>query len=406
MAGPESSVYVSYALDRSALGSPDLDPGDEHGVVIRRRGFSPWLLLTLVGLGLEAMAVAPAVGITAPALPFISDIQGIPILQSLVWHILAAISAGLAFPGWKKGPAIDEAQVSIGPMALVLALCFPLLGSFTVVALAIRMPMSDWRPIRTLDDYRKLVDEILEQTRVVEDVRPEMVTRSYRALEMAPFHRVLAMHPDSGSIDSIFRSAMLLDRSVTCRLLRESLRSPVALTRYYASVALARIEEDMDRNLLKCERALEKDPENPNLAVNLGDARLDYADMDSAEDAVVKFHLEEAIRLYTVNLPLVERERAQLVRIRLARALYLLGRPADALVHYTALIEDGAQEATVFYGAMEAGLAAGELATLGRHMRAMIQRQPDSALAQRVARYWRLKEQPSGIYGRPARSRV
>jgi thioredoxin-like negative regulator of GroEL len=332
---------------------------------------------------------------------------------ALLLHVGAALLAGLSFHGWRKrrggpgpiaagpvrasgspGPSSREqsahAPIALGPMATALALCFPVAGAVAVLMLAVRMSRPGWHPVDSLAQYRELVDHLLVEDESVEDVGPHVVERSWRALAMSSFPKVLSGETDGSVIGSAFRSVLLLERPVACRLLRKALASESPLARYYASHALARVQQSLDHAVEACERASAADPDDPAATLALADARFAYADVDDPEDPVVRFHLEAAVRLYercTGGLAGSDREHA---RFHLARALFLTGSLERARTLLLDLVEAGAAQPSILLSCLEATFATRDLTGMARVLALFVERCPDDAVARRLSRQWRV----------------
>jgi hypothetical protein len=281
-------------------------------------------------------------------------------VASALWmHGLAALMAAAAFPG--RGAAGSDCPHRYRAVAFTLAAMFPVLGTAAVAALALAVK---WRRVDPARLARLLEDAAPPLARPA--VRENDADRTWRAMDLAPFSSILASHQDGEVLASAFASVMLLDRPVACRLLRQALSSEVPMTRYYASTALASIEEELDRELEAALDAAERAPADLDLAKRLAEARLAYADVASAEDPVARFHVAESVRLHEWLLERVAEDERPAVMRKLARGYMLLGQPAAAQRQLVALLDAGCHEAPLWREAAEAAHLAGDGEALKR----------------------------------------
>ena len=301
-------------------------------------------------------------------------------------HVAAAACCGLAFPR----PAGQSTRPAIAGLMCALAACFPVLGAAAAIGVALTGGQREALERTMLAEYRELVDVVALTAEIPEDARPHFWAATWRALELTNFDAIVEAHSDSGLIASAFESAQKLDLDVACAFYRKALGSRTAITRYYASTALSRAEEKCDRALQVAEAAHRARPDDAEILLDMGDARLAYAIIGDPQDPVTLFHIQEAAKVFQaafVALPAGHPRRGA-CRLSLARALLASGDAAGARTHFGALLEAGSREVTVIVGAAEACHRIGDYHGLLATLRQGIERNPDAPVLRRLHAEW------------------
>jgi len=339
----------------------------------------PWPVLAVAGLALEVFVFLLGFRLNRAVLP--------PALGLLVLHLLASSLVGFAFPGWRVRRGHTKA--AMGPLVFALSFVFPVVGALSGSIISILQAFGKGGREDLLDEYRAMVDALLPGHFVPPDPGSKFVERSWEALELAPFIQIISSHTKGEVIASAFQGLSTLERPVACRLLRQALSSKVAVTRYYASSALARVEEELDREVQEAEGAWRDTPENPDTVMRLADARFAYSQMNGPDDPVVRFHLMECVRLYELSLDKVGPVAMDRGRDRLAQAHLLLGNAEEAHRRFDELIDGGSRSVPVFLGAIETSFRLRDLAGMRNRIDLALERCPDSKIIRRIADSWR-----------------
>lgn len=305
----------------------------------------------------------------------------------ILLHILAAVLAGLSFPA-PKGSGAE--RPAIGGLMCALACCFPVLGICAAVAIAVNSGRRAEHEREMLAEYRELVDVVTLEEEMPEDARPHFWAATWRALELTNFDAIVEEHSDSGVIASAFESAQKLDLDVACAFYRKALGSHTAVTRYYASTSLSRAEEKCDKLLHAAEAAYKERPDDPEMLLEMGDARLAYAIIGDPVDPVTLFHIQEAAKVFRAALEKLPagHPRYGACQLSLARALLASNDPAGAAPHFQALLAAGSREVTVIVGAAEACHGVHDYHGLLRTLKLGLERNPDAPVLRRLYAEW------------------
>jgi len=348
---------------------------DESPAISIRSEPRPWL--AVFGVVVEFVAF----GMTLPTL----DVwDTAPPIGFLVAHSVASLLSGLAFPGWRRSDEPDERH-RLGPVAFLFSFCFPLIGSVSCICMALIRSLGKDFGQEIVNEHRALIDGLRPKGSFASKEMDEMESRS-SSLDLQPFLQLLGS-PDSKDLAaSAIESVQMLERPVANRLLRHALSSDVVEARYYASKALARMEDRLDQELEKARQSLAKDPLDPERLLRMADTRLQYGDLGEPGDPVNRLHLLEAVKIYEQILGRLDGEKARVCRAKLADTLLALGRAKDAVPHYCEVVRQGTRSASILKRCLEACYLARDFQNLDRHIEVALERRPDSGSLRQLAR--------------------
>jgi hypothetical protein len=337
----------------------------------------PWPIVALAGCILDGVCVAQVVQFW----------EGGPITfraDPYLLHAAAALLTGFAFPGWR--PRSGDIRHAMGPLVCVISFCFPVLGAMTCTLVALARRSGQSIEMRLLRQYQELADSPHPATELPAEAAEHLRIRSWQALEMRPFRQLLASAESSDVTASAIESVQMLERNVASRLLKHALASGIPQTRYYASKALARLEDDLDRELREATAELVKHPDDAMVQVRVATTRLHYSELGDVEDPVTRFHLSEAIRLYKACVPSLPQAERYLQLARLGHASLRMGNPGDAVECFAVLAERRVATIASFKEAFEASYLLRDYARLAWFVQRAKVQFPESDTVEQIER--------------------
>ncbi len=276
-------------------------------------------LLWLVAFPLEAAAawllfLQPLGPLTMAALPL---------------HVLAAA----IFTGSLYNPRGRQARWAWPAVGGTLALLgFPLVGMIaSAIAFTLAHTVRYHRP--EVASYLKAVADTDERPADAVGQAHQLEVALLDELEIEPVVDVL--REDDPELKRAAIEAITQQRGAgTVRLLRSLLHDPSPEARFFSSIALSKLEDEISRAILAAQRAVKEAPDDGAAREQLAQLYLDYAVSGFLEGVTREYYLDLARQ--TFEEALATSRAPDEVRRRLAHVHLLLGNIAEAAL----LLED------------------------------------------------------------------
>ena len=215
-------------------------------------------------------------------------------------------------------------------------LAFPLVGMLTTAAAFTLTSTAFRRPKRVVGELQEAVDV----NEPIEDVLARAREAEISLLDEREIEPVVdVLKEDDPELKRAAIEAITRQRGAgTVRLLRDLLHDPAPEARFFASIALAKLEDEIGKSILAAQRALAENPELPEARESLAQLYWDYALSGFLEGVTRDYYLELALDAFENTLevgPHPDRLFLQLARVHL-----LLGNIAEA----AALLDDLARK--------------------------------------------------------------
>lgn len=354
-----------------------MTPGPEK----KDRTPGPRVLFVLVAVVVEAVAALVLTTVN-PGAP---DRAAVALV--LVVHLVAAALAGAALPGWWPGRSPETAK--LGPFVFATVLAFPLVGVLAAAVLALQRTRTARQFQLVLERYLDLVNDLIPVQLIPADTSATLERYRWDSLNMRPLAEMISdpTTPEAVVTAAIAETARLAPDEAG-HLLRQAQTSTVPETRYWATNALARLEERLNRAIDRAEVASVQDPGAVEPLLDLAAARLAHAELCEPEDPLLIYHLGEAIALYRTCLERVSGDDRDLCQERLAHALILSGSPAEAVPLLVELIERGVCTVPVFVACLSACYQTADWDKLRLYAAMALAAHPASTQLKEVATPW------------------
>ena len=172
----------------------------------------------------------------------------------------------------------------------------------------------------------------------------------------------------------------------TVRLLRGLLHDPAPEARFFASISLSKLEDEIGQSILAAQRALAETPDSPEAREHLAHLYLDYALSGFLEGVTRDYYLDLARGAFEDALEVSQRPDELI--LQLARVHLLLGNTAEA----TGLLDEVAQrrpdDTTVHLARMEAAYESGNLGELSAYARQTLPSFSGNDAARELVEWW------------------
>jgi tetratricopeptide (TPR) repeat protein len=246
---------------------------------------------------------------------------------------------------------VEERRVWAWPLLgwTLSLLAFPLLGMLAVAAAFALTRGAFRRSDRIADEIEDVVGSKKPSGDVVARAR-ELEISLLEEREIEPIVDVLK--EDDPELKRAAIEAITRQRGAgTVRLLRGLLHDPAPEARFFASVALARLEDEIGQSILSAQQALAADPDQPEARERLAQLYWDYALSGFLEGVTRDYYLDLALQAFDDALevsPQPDRLALQRARVHL-----LLGEIVEAAVALDDLARRHPTDADVRVARME-----------------------------------------------------
>ncbi len=228
-------------------------------------------------------------------------------------------------------------------------LAFPLLGMLATAAAFALTRGASRRSEQVAGEIQDAVEPERNEADVVARAR-ELEVSLLDEREIEPVVDVLK--EDDPELKRAAIEAITQQRGAgTVRLLRGLLHDPAPEARFFASVALARLEDEIGQSILSAQHALAADPEGPETRERLAQLYWDYALSGFLEGVTRDYYLDLALRAFEEALevsPHPDRLAVQRARVHL-----LLGNVVEAAMELDDLARRHPTDADVRVARME-----------------------------------------------------
>lgn len=278
---------------------------------------SPLRLLWLISLAMEVgvgwLLLEPSLG---------------RIVAALLLHLLAA-----GVFGFSLVVRVGERRVWAWPLLgwTLSLVAFPLLGMLaTAVAFAL-----------TNTAFRRRGKALDEVENAVELKEPDDVVARARALEISLLDEretepvVDVLKEDDPELKRAAIEAITQQRGAeTVRLLRGLLHDPSPPARFFASISLSKLEDEIGQSILSAQQAVAENPDSPEAREDLAQLYLDYALSGFLEGVTRDYYLDLARQ--ALEQAVEASPHPDQLTLKLARVHLLVGNIAEA----TELLDD------------------------------------------------------------------
>ncbi len=215
-------------------------------------------------------------------------------------------------------------------------LAFPLVGMLTTAAAFALTSTAFRRPKRNVGELQ----EAVEVKEPIGDVLARAREAEISLLDEREIEPVVdVLKEDDPELKRAAIEAITRQRGAgTIRLLRDLLHDPAPEARFFASIALAKLEDEIGKSILSAQRALAENPDLPEARERLAQLYWDYALSGFLEGVTRDYYLDLALGAFENALEVsLHPDRLSL---QLARVHLLLGSVAEA----AALLDDLARK--------------------------------------------------------------
>ncbi|MDP9427132.1 MAG: HEAT repeat domain-containing protein [Actinomycetota bacterium] len=170
------------------------------------------------------------------------------------------------------------------------------------------------------------------------------------------------------------------------RLLTGLLHDPSPEARFFASISLSKLEDELGKSILSAQRELVDDPSSPDVRERLARLYLDYVFSGFLEGPTRDYYLELAREAYERAME-VSPDPDRLA-VDLARVHMMLGDIAESSMMLDELARRRPEDATVQITRMEVMYEFGDFRELHVYARRTLPQIPDEAEARELVEWW------------------
>ncbi|CAA9405047.1 MAG: hypothetical protein AVDCRST_MAG22-1487 [uncultured Rubrobacteraceae bacterium] len=183
----------------------------------------------------------------------------------------------------------------------------------------------------------------------------------------------------------------------TVRLLTGLLHDPSPEARFFASLALSKLEDEIGKQILAAQRDLAENPQSPESRERLAEAYLEYTLSGFLEGTTRDYYLELARQAFEDALEVSP--HTDRLTLRLARVHLMLGNIAQAAAILDDLARRKPNDATVHQIRMEVIYQFGDFRELSVYARRVLARVPEGSEARELVEWWAEagREEASGV---------
>lgn len=172
----------------------------------------------------------------------------------------------------------------------------------------------------------------------------------------------------------------------TVRLLRGLLHDPSPEARFFASISLSKLEDEIGKSILAAQRDVAANPGLPEAKERLAEACLDYTLSGFLEGATRDYYLELAYEAFEDALEAIPDDHRLIVR--LARVHLMLGNIAEASAMLDDLARRTPEDVEVRLARMEVIYQFGDFRELSIYARRTLPTIPEGAEARELIEWW------------------
>ena len=247
-------------------------------------------------------------------------------------------------------------------------LIFPLLGmmatmlAFALTKILYRRPAQIVAELEAAAEPESPTNDFVEQAR-------ELEISFLEEREIEPVLDVLQEDDPEAKRAAIEALAKQRDAN-TVRLLRGLLHDPTPEARFWASITLSKLEDEIGKSILSAQQVLSATPDLPEARERLGQLYLDYAVSGFLEGVSRDYYLGLALEMFEDALKISP--HPDRITLELARVHLLLGNIAQAAALLDDLAERRPNDASLYLARMEVIYEFGDFSELSSYARRVL----------------------------------